>query len=283
MGLQETFWRLAATGLFPRRWALGSLPNIPTAPTSDSRPDRPLHIEIVSHCWRYHRLLSYQLSSLVLHPPKGCRVTMTVFHTPSDQGTVRTLEHFSSRAPPGVEWSWRPLSPGELFRRGIGRNRAALATSADWIWFSDCDVIFHEGALDAAAEVLAEQDAILCFPRTHGVTELLDPEHAWLQPEGNGEDQIVDVDPDAFVPEIRQKAVGGFQIVRGDVARAVGYCRSIPLYQKPAVRWRKTYEDRALRWILGTQGTPVEIPGLYRIRHRVKGRKTGSGQTFRVR
>lgn len=273
-GLQETFWRIAASGLVPRRWALDRVPEPPaTAPPIDP-PDRPLEIEIVSHCWRYHHLLVYQLSSLVLHPPEECRVTMTVFHASEDEGTVETLDFFGRRSPPNVTWNWQALSRGELFRRAIGRNRAALTTSADWIWFSDCDVIFDRGALDAAARELRGRDDLLCFPREHGITDLLEDEHPLLR-KGSNTMQVLEIDPAAFVPEVRDKAVGGFQILRGDVARIVGYCDPVPFYQRPVSSWQKTYEDRTFRWILGTHGTPIDIPGLYRIRHLVKGRKTG--------
>ena len=62
------------------------------------------------------------------------------------------------------------------------------------------------------------------------------------------------------------------QITHGDVARACGYCETIGIYQKPADRWRKTFEDRAFRWLMGTQGTALEVPGACQIRHAVKGR-----------
>ncbi len=272
--LQETFWRIAASGLVHRRWVLGRLPDLPAAPPPIDPPDRPLRIEIVSHCWRYHHLLAYHLSSLVLHPPRDCRVTMTVFYAPEDEATSRMLEFFSEQKVPGVEWNWQPLVRGELFRRAIGRNRAALATSADWIWFSDCDVIFHDRALDVAAGLLADHPDLLCFPREHGVSELLDSDDPMLQ-EAAGRAGIVRIDPDAFSPELREKAVGGFQILRGDAARTLGYCAAIPFYQRPVNRWQKTHEDRTFRWILATNGTPLDIPGLYRIRHRAKGRKIG--------
>ena len=68
------------------------------------------------------------------------------------------------------------------------------------------------------------------------------------------------------------RAKGAYQIVHGDIARACGYCESIRLYQSPAKRWRKTYEDSAFRWLLGTSGTPLDLPGVCQIRHSTKGR-----------
>lgn len=202
---------------------------------------------------------------------------MTVFHSPDDGETVRLLKDFASLRPPGVAWNWQALESRRLFRRGIGRNLAALATDADWIWFADCDVIFHEGALDHAAAVLRGRDDLLVFPERHGVTDLLDPDDALFESARAGERSgppLLDIPLDRFRPEIRRKAVGAFQIVRGDVARAAGYCKTIAFYQEPLDRWQKTYEDRTFRWLLGTQGVPVDIPGLYRIRHLAKGRKT---------
>ena len=58
--------------------------------------------------------------------------------------------------------------------------------------------------------------------------------------------------------------------------RALGYCESIGLYQKPAPRFRKAYEDRAFRWLLGTEGTALDIPSCCQIRHAVKGGTGGA-------
>jgi hypothetical protein len=246
-------------------------PKLPT--TAPGPTGRTLELEIVSHCWRYHHLLVYQLSSLVLHPPSEVNVTMTVFHTPVDEGTVRLLERVGRESPRGVRWNWQALEPTRLFRRSLGRNLAARATKADWIWFTDCDLIFHQGALDGAARALSGRAEYLLFPRTHGITDLLDPDHPLLQA-GRDASGPIDIDPtQGFVPEVRKKATGAFQIVRGDVARAAGFCGTIPFYQKPVPRWRRTHDDRVFRWLLGTQGEPIDVPGLYRIRHAAKGRK----------
>ena len=67
------------------------------------------------------------------------------------------------------------------------------------------------------------------------------------------------------------------------MARAVGYCSGLSHYQQPAASWCKAYEDRAFRWLLGTQGVPVDIPGVYRIRHIAKGRYTGGAVETGVR
>ncbi len=270
--MQETFFRLAATGLVPRTFFAPELPMTPPPPPAG----RPLELEIVSHCWRYSHLLIYQLSSLVLYPPEETSVTMTVFFSPEDPATVALLDFFGHRKVPRVRWNWQALEKTRLFRRALGRNLAARRTRADWIWFADCDLVFRAGAMDSAGRALASRDDRLVFPRRHLITELLDPEDPILV-SGRGAPRLLDIgtDPEcaSYTPDVREKAVGALQIVRGDVARAGGYCGTIPFYQRPVPRWRRTHEDRVFRWLLGTHGTPVDIEGIFRIRHQRKGRK----------
>jgi hypothetical protein len=197
---------------------------------------------------------------------------MTVFYSPEDGDTEATVRYFRTLEVPGVEWNPRPLPRKRLFRRAIGRNLAALSTSADWIWFTDCDILFGPGSLDALVDAVRNAQDILVFPRVHQVSPLLPPHHTIFR-ERDDLPGVLEMESLEFVPEVRDRAVGGFQILRGDVARAVGYCNSIPFYQQPVRHWQKSYEDRAFRWLLGTQGEPVEVPDFYRIRHAQKGRK----------
>jgi hypothetical protein len=266
--LEETFYRIAASIPALSRFFAPALPPSPPEPASG----RPLRLEIVSHCWQYSRLLNYQLSSLVLDAPQQVELCMTVFYSPEDSDTRRVLDFFAGQDVPRVTWNPRALERSRLLRRAIGRNLAARETSADWIVFTDCDVLFREGALDALGAELARRQDRLVFPREHRISELLTGDDPMLHaPEGFP--VLEDIDPSRFFPEVRDRAVGGLQIVRGDVARAAGYCANIPLYQRPVPAWRKTYEDRTFRWLLGTRGTAIEVPGFYRIRHVSKGRK----------
>lgn len=276
--LQENFFRLAATGLVPARWFL------PDRPESQPLPGRPgpLQLEIVSHCWNYAHLLAYQLSSLVLYPPRAVAVRMTVYYCPEDAKTGRLLAHFGGIAVPQVTWDWRPLERTRLLRRAIGRNLAAKATTADWIWFTDCDVWWHAGSLDALAARLAGCRERLVFPRQEHCTRLLREDDPVLLAAAD-RPGLVQIDPREFAPAFHDKAVGPLQIVHGDTARRYGYCDAIGFYQRPVPHWRKTYEDRTFRWLLGTEGMPIEVPGIYRIKHLHKGRYRQSGVVRRVR
>jgi hypothetical protein len=264
------FLRLGAGGLLPARWFL---PSLPTLEERAARTGR-LSLEIVSHCWGYAHLLAYQLSSLVLYPPARLDVTMTVFHSREDTETVALLDFFGAMPVAGLHWNWQALDKGRLFRRAIGRNLAARATACDWVWFTDCDVVFHAGCLDGLAEALQGRRDPLVFPREEWRSELLEPSDEMLRAAATP--RVVDIDVTRFAPWQRGRATGPLQITHGDVARGVGYCASLRLYQRPSRSWAKAHEDRAFRWLLRSQGVPIEVPGVYRIRHLSKGRYHGN-------
>jgi hypothetical protein len=263
------FYRLAASGFLPAAW----FRKVDPALVEKARRTGKLSLEIVSHCWRYGHFLTYQLSSLVNHRTNKLDITMTVYHAAGDESVTRVLEFFQDVDVPGVTWNWQLLPKEQLFRRSIGRNLAAKSTTADWIWFTDCDIIFHENCLDALADELQGRDDALVFPRCGLGTSLL-PEGDEILNKGRAGPALREIPLEEFVPYlgVRTKAKGPYQITHGDVARACGYCESIGIYQKPSDRWRKTYEDRAFRWLMGTQGTAIDVPGACQIRHVVKGR-----------
>lgn len=276
--LKLWFYRLAAKGWVPARWFE---PNLP-APEERKAATGMLELEVVSHCWKYAHFLVYQLSSLVHFPPTKLHVIMTVCYCPEDERTSQLLDYFKRIDVPNVSWNWVPYRREELFRRGIGRNRAALNTSAHWVWFTDCDLMFREGCLDVLADKLQGRRDALVFPAEERCTELLREDNPMLQ-QGAGDPSVVDIDDSAFTARHPSRATGPLQIAHGDVCRAVGYCRSLALYQTPSDRWRKAHEDRAFRWLLRTQGIPLDIPGVYRIRHMQKGRYSGGGTQTRFR
>lgn len=259
------------------RLAAGSLPPLglrPPPPVEQRRAfTGTLNLEIVSHCWRYAHFLAYQLSSLALFPPAETRVTMSVYYCPEDADTASLLDYFSSVEARNVTWHWRALPREQLFRRAIGRNHAARNTVADWVWFTDCDLLFRENCLDALAAQLRGRREALVYPREERVTSLLTPGDPLLG--RRPARKLVDIPSERFHVSRRSRATGPLQIAHGDVARALGYCQDIRLYQTPSDTWRKTYEDRAFRWLLRTQGVAVDVPGVYRIRHEQKGRYAG--------
>ncbi|WMS86328.1 glycosyltransferase family A protein [Pleionea litopenaei] len=263
------FLRFAAGGWVPASWFLPEFKKQGWAEKS-----MPMHIEVVSHCWQYAHFLLYQLSSLVNFPPQKVKVTMTVYYSNEDTNTAAVLKFFEQYAIENVEWNWQEMPKEKLFRRAIGRNHAAKNSKADWVWFTDCDLMFRENCLDELGVALEGRSDVLVFPRQERITSLLTDEDPMLSFNASAID-LKDVDTDQFSISERGRATGPLQITHGDVAREYGYCECLGYYQRPAEKWCKAYEDRAFRWLLRSQGTPLDIPGVYRIRHVFKGRYTG--------
>lgn len=278
MWLQNQFYNRVMGSLLPISWFAPRAPR----PHELSVHDAPLKLQIVSHCWNYAHLSLFQLSSIANYPPRDCHLTYTLFHAAEDKAMQPLIERFSSMNIPNVTWDWQVLPKAELFRRAIGRHRASLASQADWIWFADCDLIFHEGCLDSLAKALLHQRTGLVFPDHEGITDLLPPEHPMLN-QSIGKDGTVDIDVGLFRRNVISKAKGAFQIVHADVARAVGYCGSLLLYQQPSEQWCKTYEDTVFRRVIEYEGEPIDVQNLYRIRHAEKGRYTKGSWLSRLR
>jgi hypothetical protein len=276
--IEQVYIRIATTGLVPSRWYLK-----PPKPEDLAARSGVLDIEIVSHCWQYAHLLAYQLSSLVNFPPTRARVRMTVFHAPEDTRTRAMLDFFGGIAVPGVSWNWQSLRRTELFRRAIGRNRIARSTSADWVWFTDCDIVFHRDCIDTLSSQLQGRQDLLCYPKFERITPMLTEDDPVLAAERD-RPRVADIDTSQFtLAENPPKAKGAYHIVHGDAARQCGYCEQVGLYQRPVSSWAKTYEDSAFRWLLGTDGTGLDVPGVHRIRHVHKGRYGDSKTAALVR
>lgn len=241
-----------------------------------------LAFEIVSHCWQYSHMLIYQLSSLYNHPPQSMDVTYTLFYCTEDAGTSALVKHFDQVNIPNVTWNWQPLAKEQLFRRAIGRNLAATATTANWVWFSDCDTIFHEHCLETVATALQQMQEPLVYPCRERITMML-PLSDDLFSCDNTQIEPLDIDTEMFEHNDITKAKGAFQIVHGDVCRQLGYCRTIKRFQTPTERWRKTFEDTVFRKLIGSQGVPIDVEGLYRIRHIDKGRYAENSSLTSVR
>ncbi len=242
-------------------------------------------IEIVSHCWagkyeHYARCLAYQLSSLLLDPPKRCHVTFTLCYAVGDIPTMLVMQRFAEikdslpadddRHDNICFTSWG-LPIERLGRRSIGRNLAAKHSIADLIWFTDCDHLFREGVLDRLAELEWPEGVSMIYPREimihrdHATGDVVlnqMPASTWLR----------EVDPTLFVPKRYNRAIGGVQIVRGDDARADGYLANEDKWQQPLDR--KTFVscrcDQAYRHDCKQRRGPivsVDLLGVYRIRH----------------
>lgn len=230
------------------------------------------HVEIVTHCWRYASLLACQASSLALYPPKGdVRVTLAVYCSPEDERTIGLLDRLDeAELSENVAIERRLLDTPSLMRRAIGRNQAARSTTADVVWFADCDYLFRFGTFAALVrEIEARPDGTLYHPR-QVLTNVDWADGDETIERAKSSSDWIDVDDAKFSPRSYGRAIGGMQIVRGDVARKHGY---VPFgrFQKPIPTWQVTTEDVRFRKLLGPPQYAIDVPGVYRIRHSKRG------------
>lgn len=225
-----------------------------------------MRIEIITHCWQYDRLLAYQLTSLCKYyvTNAGIQIVATVFYNSSDEHTANMLDWFCSNST-WIDFQPAELPIPELLNRSIGRNKAAIQSKADWVWFADCDYVFGPDSLSTVCK-FDPDDSPLFFPRivqTHFRHAIGDDYIQAVSKPG-----FYDIDPVNFYAQKMDRAIGGIQIVHGNTARKHGYC-NWRRAQRPISgnKFVNPSGDVWYRKSLETTGLAVDIPNVYRIRH----------------
>lgn len=232
-------------------------------------------VEIVTHCWKYSRALAYQISGLVLEPPK-CNVQLTVFYNEEDEDTKHTIKTLDSQLPSNVYLVPLQLRKPELFRRAIGRNIACLGTLAKGcLILTDADYIWPGRAVDEVLELGISPETAITFPESYWkqLTHAIGDEYLARQ----ATPQVLPLDPRDFEESSIDKAIGGIQVYRADVARQFGYLNG--------TKWMEPHRgdkfaccrcDKAWRgWLKEKGHEPKAYAGggkPYRIRHTRNGR-----------
>lgn len=128
-------------------------------------------IEVITHCWNYSRMLSYQVGSAFncrLHPDLYLHINVACCE--EDEDTMERLRLLMSfNCPQNVLLTGTRFERRQLMRRAIGRNQLAKDTKADIVWFADCDMTFGEGTFERIVEIFnvdegAKRPALI-FPR----------------------------------------------------------------------------------------------------------------------
>ncbi len=242
-----------------------------------------MKIELVTHCWakdnpHFAGALVLQLSSILIDQPKHCDVVMTVCMNEDDENTVRVVRHFMKRQHSGFRIHALSMPVGQLGRRSIGRNYAALHTTADYVWFTDVDHCFCDGILDRLVQMewpfrrdIAgdECPASMIFPGEIMISKNWDvgdeaTEDVWQQP------KLKSISKEDFAPKRYNKAIGGVQIVRGNFAQSCGYLNNEVKWQTPAEKPFASFaDDIAYRKACEKYGSIVKVglPGVFRLRH----------------
>lgn len=245
-------------------------------------------IEVVAHCWAvdladYAHLLYLQGLSLVRQAElsEGLTVRWTVCCNEEDSLTTQAIERvrrFDEEK--HLRIKVMPLDKNSLFKRSVGRNLAALASTADVVWFTDCDYVFFHGSLEEAhRQCMGNPHGPMVYPSEIQATPKDVGAHvikraAWAQGGWALQDVLRQSEPMLY-----SRAIGGVQIVLGGFCRRYGYLnnhpKNKPLRGKPAgfkrCRCDVTFRRQGKAGERVGTGTGVQIDGVYRIRHPLRG------------
>jgi hypothetical protein len=221
--------------------------------------------EVVNHTYRYHRLLAYQLSSFIMNPPVLHNVVYTVFYDAEDTPTVDTVNHFEPLMPSTVDMVKNEMHVDYLRNRAIGRNIAAKATAADWVWFTDTDYCFGHEVWNRLALLVENTSSQFLWPSYIYETDWAYGDEligSMATPQVKGVEYMV-------VPQVRmRRGIGGIQIAKGDRVREIGYC---PSYEGPRKDWDFSSDVRFRRQFKDGERSEINLRNVCRIRHSQKG------------
>lgn len=227
-----------------------------------------MHLEVVTHCWRYEGYLAHQLASLIRNQPTRHELTVTVFTGETEAAMLTSL-----CVPSTVRW-WIQ-EPRNLCNRAIGRNMAAKATRADWVWFADCDYVVGRRWLDRVCDVLMQLEPriVIAYPRT--VARCGGPHGRYLAAEAvalaraGALTSLKFVAGDDFVSERCCRSSGGTMFVRGAVCRQRGYLdgNGAALAPVDTDQWQPPIQDPYFRQdvLKGSREATFKVRGLYRL------------------
>jgi len=225
-----------------------------------------MSIEIVTHCYaqkypHFAKCLQAQLMS-IRYNCSFCAVKITVCCTESDRATIDVLEDEGDLVSP----LFMPVR--ELGRRAVGRNRVALFTAADIVWFADVDHLFLDGMLDYLNELEWPDDTSMLYPKEIMISRDHVVGDRQLDNVGYGWDSFFDFSD--FILKHYHKAIGGVQIVTGDFARTHGYLNNtkwMTCFNK--VPFGDFKDDIAYRGFCSQYGKirGIDLSGVFRLRH----------------
>lgn len=225
-----------------------------------------MSFRIVTHCYarelpQYAVFLDYQLRAI--DSVQGFPIVVSVCCTGNDRPTWEVLNNYVKLQCKSFILDIICLPERELWRRSIGRNKAALNNSEDFVWFTDVDYL-------PIAEFFRD------VPELFGDASMIYPQQIYIHREHAIGDRLVmggriewkkDFEIKTF-----NRAIGGVQIVRGELAREIGYLKNHEKWQTPVDEPFKNFRDdlvfrkecKARGEIRGVHFDPIS---LYRLRH----------------
>jgi hypothetical protein len=221
-------------------------------------------IEICSHCYKYSKLLSFQLSSFILFPPKNTYI-YTLFFSQKDKNTQDVIDFFKPKLEGVIELNLKPIEEGLLFNRGAGRNIALHESKANWIWFTDVDFLFRHNCLNDLTSILEYENHNLVHPTF--IKQNKSTEDGDIVIESVKDISVIDIEEKDYIDHKINRAIGAVQIANVEKTKYLNYCNYLGTYKT----WHRCSSDIKFRKQIDSKGK-IEIDGIFRIRHTKKGR-----------
>ena len=100
-----------------------------------------MNLEIVILCYNYQRRLTWMLSSILQQKGDIPNITISIAYTPNNGNpkTEDVIELFKGK---GLNIIDIILTPEQISNRSIARNLRTKETTAEWILYADCDMVY---------------------------------------------------------------------------------------------------------------------------------------------
>lgn len=98
-------------------------------------------IEIVINCYSYQRRLNWMLNSILQQKGEIPEIVTSISYAENNGNptTEKVIEFFRNK---GLKIIDVPLSFEDVSNRSISRNKRLKETTAEWILFADCDLVY---------------------------------------------------------------------------------------------------------------------------------------------
>jgi glycosyltransferase involved in cell wall biosynthesis len=233
--------------------------------------DIKLSMEICIHCNFYQKRLTWMLSSLLEQKGSIPHIIINISHTDNDGSptTSNVCDFFRDKGLNIVETN---VTQEEVSNRAIARNRQATNTKADWILFSDSDIVFDPMFFDDLQRKLRKElrdIKLVMGADRHSLNDQFCIKY--FSEEDKRIYPCIIENPSEIASKFPVKykhgkdtCAGYFQLINGNVLR--GKCKG-KITDNPKDHWRNTRGDRCLRVRAGGRyGIPDTKP-IYHLNH----------------
>ena len=217
-------------------------------------PKEELTLEIMIHCYHYEKRLCWMLSSLVQQIGDAPNMIVNISHAPNT-GNPTTEEVINFFREKGLDIKETLVTQEQVSNRAIARNKQSTETNADWVLFSDSDMVFDPMFFDDLQKQLKtnlKNTQLVMGADRHSLDDKFCIQY-FEQDNTTYPTEIKDVSK--IVSQWKIKWVhgagtvaGNFQLISGKVLKEK--CGGL-VTGRPRDHWRRTRGDRALRVRVG--------------------------------